>query len=137
MIMKWRHTSGFSVHNKVRIARDDSKGQEALAQISEQSETSVYHQKPVFLKKVHYRQETGQVIYRSKMSHGKNKKNFQVFSVLDFIAAITQHIPEQSFQLVRYSGVSFLAYLDGTPIACVAIGKSVNRRRRKQRLLPA
>jgi hypothetical protein len=38
------------------------------------------------------------------MSHGKNKKNFQVFPVLDFIAAITQHIPEQSFQLVRYYG---------------------------------
>jgi hypothetical protein len=51
MIMKWRHTSGFSVHNKIRIARDDSKGQEALAQISEQSETSVYHQKPVFPEK--------------------------------------------------------------------------------------
>jgi len=71
------------------------------------------------------------------MSHGKNKKNFQVFSVLNFIAAITQHIPEQSFQLVLYSGVSFLAYLDGTPTARVAIGKSVNRRRRKQRLFPA
>jgi len=38
------------------------------------------------------------------MTHGKNKKNFEVFSPLELIAAITQHIPEQSFQLVRYYG---------------------------------
>jgi hypothetical protein len=38
------------------------------------------------------------------MSHGKNKKNFQLFDPLEFIAAITQHIPEKSFQLVRYYG---------------------------------
>ncbi len=44
------------------------------------------------------------MLYRSKMSHGKNKKNFQVFDPLEFIAAITQHIPEKSFQLVRYYG---------------------------------
>ncbi len=89
-----RHTSGFSVHNQVRIARDDTKGQDGLAQY--------IIRKPFSLKKVHYRQETGQVIYRSKMSHGRNKKNFEVVSALDFIAAITQHLPEQSFQLVRY-----------------------------------
>ena len=32
------------------------------------------------------------------------KKNFEVFNALDFIATITQHIPEQSFQLMRYYG---------------------------------
>lgn len=42
--------------------------------------------------------------YVLKMSHGKNKSNFQVFSPLEFIAAITQHIPEMSFRLVRYYG---------------------------------
>ncbi|MHB1349265.1 MAG: transposase [Desulfobulbaceae bacterium] len=79
-------------------------------------------------------EESGQVIYRSKMTHGKNRKNFEVFSVLDFIAAITQHIPDQSFQLVRYYGVSFLAYLAGTPTGCAVTGRSANRRRggRKQ-----
>ena len=96
MIMKWRHTSGFSVHNKVRIARDDGKGQEALAQYIIRN--------PFSLKKLQYQAEKGKVIYRSKMSHGKNKKNFEVFNALDFIATITQHIPEQSFQLVRYYG---------------------------------
>jgi hypothetical protein len=38
------------------------------------------------------------------VTHGENKKNFQIFSPLEFIAAITQHIPEQSYQLVRYYG---------------------------------
>jgi Putative transposase len=36
-----------------------------------------------------------------------NKKigrNFEVFTPCDFIAAITQHIPDKSFQLVRYYG---------------------------------
>ena len=32
MILAWRHTSGFSVHNKVRIKPGDEKGIENLAQ---------------------------------------------------------------------------------------------------------
>jgi len=28
------------------------------------------------------------------MTHGSNKKNFEVFSSEEFIAALTQHIPE-------------------------------------------
>ena len=31
-IMKWKHNSGFSVHNGVRLARDDEAGRESLAQ---------------------------------------------------------------------------------------------------------
>jgi hypothetical protein len=39
------------------------------------------------------------------MSHGNNnKKNFEVYPPEEFIAAITQHIPEKSFQMVRYYG---------------------------------
>ena len=34
----------------------------------------------------------------------KIQRNFEVFTPSDFIAAITQHIPEKSFQLVRYYG---------------------------------
>ena len=44
------------------------------------------------------------VVYRSKITHGKNKKNFSISSAEEFIAAITQHIPEKNFQLVRYFG---------------------------------
>ncbi len=38
------------------------------------------------------------------MTHGKNKKNFEVYTAEDFIAAITQHIPQKSFQMVRCYG---------------------------------
>ncbi len=38
------------------------------------------------------------------MTHGKNKKNFSICTAEEFIAAITQHIPNPSFQMVRYVG---------------------------------
>lgn len=38
------------------------------------------------------------------MTHGKNKRNFPISSAEEFIAAITQHIPDHNFQLVRYYG---------------------------------
>ena len=34
--------------------------------------------------------------------NAKIKRNFQVFSACDFITAITQHIPDKRFQMVRY-----------------------------------
>jgi len=95
-IMGWRHMSGFSVHNGVRIARDDEKGKEALAQYIIRN--------PFSEKKLTYKEDTGMVIYKSKMTHGKDKKNFLVVTAEEFIAAIIQHIPEKSFQMVRYYG---------------------------------
>jgi hypothetical protein len=38
------------------------------------------------------------------MTHGSNKKNFEVFSAEEFIAAITQHIHDRHFQMVRQYG---------------------------------
>jgi hypothetical protein len=43
------------------------------------------------------------IIYRSRMNK-KVRGNFRVFTPCEFIAAITQHIPDKSFQLVRYYG---------------------------------
>jgi len=43
------------------------------------------------------------IIYRSGLNP-KIQRNFEVFTPCDFIAAITQHIPDKSFQLVRYYG---------------------------------
>ena len=94
-LMGWRH-SGFSVHNGVRIARDDEEGKEAISQYIIRNTFS--------LEKLTYNEETNTVIYQSKMTHGKNKKNFQIYTPEEFIAAITQHIPEKSFQMVRYYG---------------------------------
>ena len=61
--------------------------------------------------------EDGSVIYRAEKDHcrrfpgpasrdlrGGPKRNFQVFSVLDFLAEVTQHIPEKGEHLVRYYG---------------------------------
>jgi hypothetical protein len=96
MLMGWRHTSGFSVDNGVRITRDDDEGKERLAQYILRN--------PFSIEKLTYNEETGTVIYHSKMTHGKNKKNFEVFAAEEFIAAITQYIPEKSFQMVRYYG---------------------------------
>jgi len=56
------------------------------------------------LSKLSYVESTGAVIYCSKMSHGGNKKNFQTFSALEFIAAITSHIPYRLMQITRYYG---------------------------------
>ena len=93
--MGWKH-SGFSVHNEVKVARGDEKGREALAQYIIRNTFS--------LKRLIYNQQTGTVIYRSKMTHGENKRNFQIYTAEEFIAAITQHIPEKSFQMLRYYG---------------------------------
>jgi len=38
------------------------------------------------------------------MKKGKNRKNFEVYSAEEFIAAITQHIPNKFSQLSRYFG---------------------------------
>ena len=45
----------------------------------------------------------GSVFYRSGLNP-KIQRNFEIFTPCDFIAAITQHIPDKSFQLVRYYG---------------------------------
>jgi hypothetical protein len=49
-------------------------------------------------------EDSGQVLYRSAMTHGKNKKNFELVPAEEFIARVTQHIPEKGFQMVRYYG---------------------------------
>ncbi len=99
MILKWRHTSGFSVDNCVRIARDDHKGQTAVAQYILRS--------PFSAGKITYTSSSGMVVYKSKMTHRKikgGKKNFSIYTAEEFIASITQHIPDKNFQLVRYYG---------------------------------
>ena len=50
-----------------------------------------------------YNAQNSTVLYRSRM-HAKTKRNFEIFSAEEFIAAITQHIPDKGFQMVRYYG---------------------------------
>ncbi len=93
--MGWRH-SGFNIDNGIRLERGDERGREAFAQ---------YIIRNVFnIKKVNFVEKTNKVIYQGRMRKGKNRKNFEVYSAEEFIAAITQHIPNKFSQLVRYFG---------------------------------
>jgi hypothetical protein len=94
-LMGWRH-SGFSMHNAVRVARDDDEARERVAQYIIRNAFSVAN--------ILYNDKTGTVIYKAKMSHGRDKKNFGIYTAEEFIASITQHIPEKAFQMVRYYG---------------------------------
>ena len=86
-IMAWRHMSGFSVHNSVRIARDDKDGKKGVAQYIIRN--------PFSEAKLTYSEDTSIVVYKSKMTHGKDKRNFLIVDAEEFIALITQHIPEK------------------------------------------
>ena len=53
--------------------------------------------------KMRYHAKSRTFIYRSKM-HRVLKRNFEVFPVLDWIAAVTAHIPNQGEPLARQNG---------------------------------
>ncbi len=76
------------------LRRDDAAGLERVAQYIIRN--------PFSEQKMVYNAENGTVIYRSRM-HAKTKRNFEIFSAEEFIAAITQHIPDKGFQMVRRS----------------------------------
>ena len=59
---------------------------------------------PFSLEKITWNEKTRKVIYRSKRSW-HTKKNYQIFSATDFIAATVEHIPPKSQQTVRYYGL--------------------------------
>jgi hypothetical protein len=94
-LMNWRH-SGFGVHVGNRIAADDLDGQRALAEYILRNAFSE--------QKITYLEDTGNVLYPSAMTHGSNKKNFEIYTAEEFIAAITQHIPDKGFRMIRYYG---------------------------------
>jgi hypothetical protein len=64
---------------------------------------------PFSLEKLRYQGKTGTIIYQSRM-HPVLKRNFEVFSATDWLAALTAHIPNAGEHLVRdygwYSKVS-------------------------------
>ena len=59
---------------------------------------------PFSLEKITWKKETGTVIYRSKRSWN-TKRNFEVFSAADFLAAAVEHIPPKNQHTVRYYGL--------------------------------
>ena len=94
MLRKWKH-SGFSLFRSRRIAPDKKDHAERLAQYIIRNSFS--------MEKMEITAPSGKVLYRSKMS-AKTHRNFELFEPTDFIAAITQHIPDKGVQMVRYYG---------------------------------
>ncbi len=129
-LMKWRHTPGFSVHNGVRLARDDQKGQTAVAQYILRN--------PFAQGKINFNETTSMVVYKSKMTHSKGeggKKNFAVYPACDFIAAITlrlrsghrpTHPGKEMSDGALFRSLALLAYLAGIQTGCG--GRDGNRK---------
>jgi hypothetical protein len=70
------------------------------------------------------------------MTHGQNKKNFEIKTFEEFIATITQHIPDKHFQMVRYGACPELVEGDGIPIGAgkketrpTSLGQKISLRR--------
>ena len=93
-LLGWQH-SGFSLHTAVRIGSHESESRRAVAEYILRS--------PFSLEKMRYHARAGTIIYRSKM-HPVLKRNFEVFSVTDWLAALTAHIPNAGEHLVRSYG---------------------------------
>jgi hypothetical protein len=104
----WRRP-GFSVDRSVRIAAGDTAGLERLARY--------LFRCPLSLARMIRVTNDGQVLYRAGITRchrfprpasadlfGGTCRNFQIFDPLDFLAELTQHIPEPRKHLVRYAG---------------------------------
>ena len=94
VLYAWKH-SGFNVHAGERIPPEASADLEDLAQYILRN--------PFSVEKMTLESPTDIVIYRSRLN-AKINRNFEVFTATDFLAAITQHIPDKGTQMVRYYG---------------------------------
>ena len=105
---RWPH-SGFSVDNGTDVPARDTAGLTRLAQYMLRC--------PFSLARIVRVTDDGTVLYRAEPDHCRPfpgpasgdlrrgaKRNFQVFTALDFLAEVTQHIPEKGEHLVRYYG---------------------------------
>lgn len=99
-ILGWQHT-GFSVFAERRV--DFKKSDEAS--VKEMRQLARYISKPPFaLENIVWRPGADNVIYRGSGLHKWHKQNFETFEVLDFIAAVTAHIPNHRQKYVSYYG---------------------------------
>jgi hypothetical protein len=107
-IRSWKH-SGFSVDQSVRLEAGDRNGIQRLIQY--------FLRCPFSQARMIEVTQEGKVLYKT----GDNrlgrfpeaasddllpgpKRNFQIFDPLDFLAEVTQHIPEMGEHLIRYYG---------------------------------
>lgn len=104
----WRH-SGFSVDKSVLIGAEDRDALERLVQYIARC--------PFSLERIISITPTGQVVYKAEHDSCRRfpepasgdlgagvSRNFQVFDPLDFLAEVTQHIPNTGEHTIRYYG---------------------------------
>ena len=104
----WKH-SGFSVDKNVLIKANDKTGLERLVQYISRC--------PFSLERIIKLTDTDHVIYKAEHKNCRRfpepsdttlksgiSRNFQIFDPLDFIAEITQHIPNKGEHTIRYYG---------------------------------
>jgi hypothetical protein len=108
-MMSWRH-SGFSIDTSVRIEADDRAGMQRLIEYISRC--------PFSLARMVKLTDDGKVMYRAGHADcirfpelGREmdlrpgmRRNYQVFDPLDFLASVTQHIPNKGEHLLRYYG---------------------------------
>ncbi len=93
--LSWRH-SGFHVDaGEAPLAADDAPGRQRLAEYLLRA--------PLSLEKMSWNATTRTVLYRSARSW-HTKRNSEIFSGPDFIAALSEHIPDKYAQTIRYYG---------------------------------
>ncbi len=104
-LLSWKN-SGFSVDNTVRIYGNDNKAREALSQYIAKP--------PVSLEKLEYvpfypsGTSHGKVLYKTPKCNEYFKENFKFFDALDFIAALTAHIPPKGKKSKNLPGLGLL-----------------------------
>jgi len=94
VLYSWKH-SGFNLHAGEQVPPEAKADLEDLAQYILRN--------PFSVEKMTIESPGDIVIYRSRLN-AKIKRNFEVFTPTDFLAAITQHIPDKGAQMVRYYG---------------------------------
>jgi len=104
----WRH-SGFNVHNKVRIKAGDTKGMQGLVEYIARC--------PFSLGRMISLTKNGKILYRAgkpncipfpsigdpELTSGM-PRNYEIYAPLEFLANVTQHIPNKGEHQVRYYG---------------------------------
>jgi hypothetical protein len=92
--MQWKH-SGFN------LFRSDPVKGTLRAELEKMAQYILRHSFAV--EKMTYFPQTGRVIYHSRLNP-TTRRNFEVFTATDFLAVVTQHIPDKGAQTVKYYG---------------------------------
>jgi hypothetical protein len=94
LLHSWNH-SGFNVQHGESVPPENKALLEQL--------THYILRNPFSVEKMTIQAPKDTVIYRSRLNP-KINRNFEIFTPTDFLAAITQHIPDESAQMIRYYG---------------------------------